>query len=155
MSITVDLRIDDKSWERISDLKAVCESAIQRAANRVEPNLSIAVDVLLSDDDQLAELNEAWRGKAGPTDVLSFPADPRERPFIGDIAVTIGVAERDAAQFGKPLDAHLTHLLVHGVLHLLGYDHETDGQAAIMEDLERDILSDLGYADPYSRIKQS
>ncbi|MEM6411180.1 MAG: rRNA maturation RNase YbeY, partial [Pseudomonadota bacterium] len=84
-----------------------------------------------------------------------FPADPRERPFIGDIAVTIGVAERDAAQFGKPLDAHLTHLLVHGVLHLLGYDHETDGQAAIMEDLERDILSDLGYADPYSRIKQS
>ncbi|MEM6899482.1 MAG: rRNA maturation RNase YbeY [Pseudomonadota bacterium] len=155
MSVTVDLRIDDKSWERISDLKAVCESAIQHAANHVEPNSSIAVDVLLSNDDQLAELNKAWRGKAGPTDVLSFPADPLERPFIGDIAVTIGVAERDAAQFGKPLDAHLIHLLVHGVLHLLGYDHGTDTQAAIMENLERDILSDLGYGDPYSRIEQS
>ena len=155
MTVSLDLRVEDKSWDQISDLESLCEAAIQHAAKCAEPNSSLAVDVLLTDDNHLAELNEAWRGKTGPTDVLSFPADPMERPFVGDIAITLGVAERDAAKLGKPLDAHLTHLLVHGLLHLLGYDHGTDAEAALMETLERDVLAGLGYADPYSRIEQS
>jgi probable rRNA maturation factor len=108
------------------------------------------VAVLLANDDMVAGLNQRFRGKAGPTNVLSFPAPPNPEGQIGDIALAYGVCAREAAEQGKSLQDHLSHLSVHGVLHLLGYDHETDSEAEAMEALERSILETLGVSDPYA-----
>jgi probable rRNA maturation factor len=108
------------------------------------------VAVLLTSDDAVAELNQRFRGKAGPTNVLSFPASANPENHLGDVALAHGVCAREAAEQGKSLEQHLAHLVVHGVLHLLGYDHETDREAGAMEALERSILESLGVPDPYS-----
>jgi probable rRNA maturation factor len=108
------------------------------------------VAVLLTGDDAVAALNQRFRGKAGPTNVLSFPAAANPAGQIGDIALAYGVCAREASDQGKTLEHHLMHLSVHGVLHLLGYDHETDGEAEAMEALERSILETLGVSDPYA-----
>jgi probable rRNA maturation factor len=118
------------------------------------------VSVLLADDARLHELNRGWRGKDRPTNVLSFPAGdpvgataavPGGPPrLLGDIAVALETARAEALAEGKPLDHHLSHLLVHGTLHLLGYDHEGDeGEAVTMERRETELLAGLGVADPY------
>lgn len=104
---------------------------------------------------EMAALNQQYRGKAYATNVLSFPLEfPLESgiPYIGDIVICPEVVEREAAEQGKPLDAHYAHLTVHGVLHLLGYDHETEDEAVEMETLETQILARLGYPDPYQPI---
>lgn len=111
------------------------------------------VSLLLADDATLRTLNRDWRGKDKPTNVLSFPAVPPEAiaasPVIGDIAIAYETVLREAAEEGKaPLD-HATHLVVHGMLHLLGYDHETDADAVQMEALEVKALASLGIGDPY------
>ena len=107
------------------------------------------VTVLLTDDAAVQDLNARFRGKDAPTNVLSFPAPATAHPHLGDIAVAHGVCAREAAAQGKTLADHLSHLVVHGVLHLLGYDHQADATADAMEAMERDILSKLGVADPY------
>ena len=112
------------------------------------------VSVRLVDSEEMAVLNEKYRGKKGPTNVLSFPADPSGLPpevaaLLGDIAVCAPVVAREAHAQGKPEVEHWAHLVVHGVLHLLGYDHESAGEAREMEDLEIDILRCFGIADPY------
>ncbi len=107
------------------------------------------VVVLLAGDETLAELNQRFRGKPGPTNVLSFPAPESARPHLGDVAVAFGVCEREAADQGKRLGDHLMHLVAHGVLHLVGYDHETDAEAEAMEALERRVMQGLGAPDPY------
>lgn len=154
MSVSIDLRIDHEGWGSVADMDALCQLAIVGALEHVGKDSPSHIDILLTGDEKLAELNSDWRGKSGPTDVLSFPADPEEQPFIGDIAVAFGVAQKDSAASGKSLGAHLTHLLIHGTLHLLGHDHETEEEAKIMETLERDVMEKLGYEDPYSRIEQ-
>ncbi|WP_304191446.1 rRNA maturation RNase YbeY [Phenylobacterium aquaticum] len=111
---------------------------------------SPGVCILLTGDDEVAALNDQFRHKAGPTNVLSFPAPPNPEGLIGDIALAYGVCAREAAEQGKMLEQHLSHLVVHGVLHLLGYDHEEDGEAEAMEALERSILETLGVPDPYA-----
>jgi probable rRNA maturation factor len=93
-------------------------------------------------------LNARFRGKDAATNVLSFPA-PGADAGLGDVALALGVCEREAAEQGKTLADHLTHLTAHGVLHLLGYDHESDAEAEAMEARERAILAGLGVADPY------
>ncbi len=108
------------------------------------------VTVLLADDQTVEDLNARFLGKAGPTNVLSFPAPATARPHLGDLVLAYGVCAREAAAQGKQLADHLTHLTAHGVLHLLGYDHETDADAEVMEGLERSILADLGIDDPYA-----
>ncbi len=116
-----------------------------------------AVTVRLVDEDESALLNSGYRDKAGPTNVLAFvtPASPVPLPAgeereLGDLAICIAVAAREAAEQGKTLAAHLTHLTVHGTLHLLGYDHLNDADADVMEGLERSVLAELGLPDPYA-----
>jgi len=105
--------------------------------------------LLLCDDAMMAELNQTWRSKTGPTDVLSFPSGPVPKGLLGDISIGYGVAARDAQTGQKTLDQHLSHLLIHGLLHLVGYDHIDDTMAAEMEALEVSALASLGWPDPY------
>ena len=105
--------------------------------------------ILLADDAVIRDLNARFRGKDVATNVLSFPAAASAHPHLGDIALAHGVCANEAAAQGKRLADHLSHLVVHGVLHLLGHDHDADAQAEAMEALERTILSRLGIADPY------
>jgi len=104
--------------------------------------------ILLTDDVKLKSLNLEFRGKDKPTNVLSFPAQGTGA-YLGDVAVAFGVTEREAMDAGKSFAAHATHLVVHGVLHLLGYDHERAREARIMEPLEIEILAELRIANPY------
>jgi len=108
-----------------------------------------SLTILLSDDDRVAELNLAFRGKSGPTNVLSFPMAGPGTESLGDIALAFATCRREAAAQGKPLADHLRHLTAHGVLHLLGYDHQSDAEADAMEAKERAILAGLGVPDPY------
>lgn len=154
--VTVDLRVDTDAWNIIDGLETVCINALNAAAQTMRPaQKACTVDVLLTDDDALASLNKAWRGKEGPTDVLSFPSEDTFGTFLGDIAIAFGVTERDAQTSDTPLTAHLSHLLIHGLLHLGGYDHMAERDAEIMESHERTALATLGYADPYSRIVEN
>ncbi len=112
------------------------------------------VAVLGCDDAEVARLNSEFRGKAVPTNVLSWPAiemKPGDAPLaeLGDIAISYETCAREASGQGKPFRDHVTHLLVHATLHLLGYDHENDAEAAQMERLEVEILGKLGLPDPY------
>ena len=114
--------------------------------------------MLLCDDAMIAALNAQWRGRAEPTNVLSFPAPPvagasvseSGAGHLGDIAIACETVMREAREQGRTVSAHLAHLSVHGFLHLLGYDHQTDSDAEQMEGLEREILSGLGISDPYA-----
>lgn len=104
---------------------------------------------LLTDDARMQALNRDHRGKDAPTNVLSFPAAGPDEAFLGDIALGLETLEREAGEQGKSLEDHLTHLVVHGVLHLLGYDHMEADEAEAMEGLETRILTGLGVSDPY------
>ncbi len=148
MTGDMDLRVDGGAWETISDLERVCSAALGAAAAQVGAGGD--VDVLLTNDAAMQALNSRWRGKDKPTDVLSFPAGPASAPFLGDIALGFETVRRDADRDGKSLAQHISHLLVHGYLHLCGFTHEGEGDAAEMEALERQALATLGFPDPYS-----
>ncbi|MCA1805904.1 MAG: rRNA maturation RNase YbeY [Xanthomonadaceae bacterium] len=116
-------------------------------------NHGVELVIRLVDEAESAELNEAYRGKTGPTNVLSFPFDMppevEETRLLGDLVICAPVVRREAAEQGKTEPAHWAHLVVHGTLHLQGYDHQTEAGATEMEGLERQILARLGYPDPY------
>jgi probable rRNA maturation factor len=152
----IEIEVEDEAWLAAApEAEAVTAQAAQAAlslalATPRSAAGALTVVILLADDDALAALNRDFRGKPGPTNVLSFPAPPNGQGLLGDIALAYGVCSREAAEQGKPLEHHLAHLTVHGVLHLLGYDHETDGEAEAMEALERSVLETLGVPDPYA-----
>ena len=107
------------------------------------------------DEEESAALNSRYRGRRGPTNVLSFgageaPEAGDEPPPLGDLVICAAVVQREAREQGKPARAHWAHMVVHGVLHLQGYDHETSAEAATMETRERELLAALGFPDPYS-----
>ena len=113
------------------------------------PELSIRI----TDNEEAADLNQAYRAKAGPTNVLSFPADvPAETGsgLLGDLVICAPLVQREAAQQKKPEEAHWAHLVIHGVLHLLGHDHQVPAEAEQMEALEIDLLGHLGFPNPYN-----
>lgn len=161
MSITIDITVEAEAWHRVLGVELIVHRAI--AATLADAGIDEGeVAVLLADDPAIRELNRVWRGKDEATNVLSFPApalsssplpadmpDAPLRPF-GDIVLAYETVKREAATEGKTIDAHLTHLAVHGMLHLLGYDHENDRDAETMESRERTILAKLGFADPYA-----
>ena len=155
MTLTLDIQVDDDAWDDEATQKnaAACADAVwTSAAAGVRPG---EVSLLFTSDDAVHILNKDWRGKDKPTNVLSFPADPMPRVEgvltpLGDLALAHGVCAQEAAQKNIPLEHHLSHLIVHGLLHLFGYDHIDETQAGVMEALERDILHRLGIPDPYA-----
>ncbi|MCU0881392.1 MAG: rRNA maturation RNase YbeY [Hyphomonadaceae bacterium] len=144
----LDLCVEDEAWDgHLDAIGPLAVAVAHEVAARIDvPDLEAAV--LLTSDTAVAALNGQWRGKPGPTNVLSFPA-PEGAGTLGDIALAHGVIAREAAAQGKTVLDHTAHLMVHGVLHLLGYDHEADDEAAEMEGLEVECLAALGIANPY------
>ena len=149
-------------WQTEPDAEAVIHRAINAAAESVDADVGDAeLAVMLTDDTGIQTLNSNWRGIDKPTNVLSFPAlqpsgprGPTDPPrMLGDIAIAYQTTRREADEEQKPFDHHLSHLVIHGFLHLIGYDHEKDRQAETMEELEREILSQLGIPDPYAERK--
>ena len=116
-----------------------------------EPGL-YEITVVLTDDAEIRELNRTWRDKDQATNVLSFPAGhaPVEASMLGDVVISYETTRREAEDAGIELSEHVSHLVVHGVLHLLGFDHRDDAEAEQMEDLERQALASLGMGDPYA-----
>jgi len=144
--IEIDMLVDSALW---SGLEADLTRALLAAA--AAEGAAGTVCLFLGADEALARLNAEFRGKEGPTNVLSFPAGEGAAPgFLGDIALAAETIAREAAEQGKTIESHAAHMAVHGFLHLLGYDHIVDVDAAVMEDRERVILASLGIADPYA-----
>ncbi len=131
-----------------ADLRRWCELALRQRQGDSE------LTIRLVDEDEGRELNRTWRQKDYATNVLSFPADVPEElldiPLLGDLVICVPVVEREAVEQGKALQAHWAHLVIHGCLHLLGYDHIDDEEAEEMESLERQLLAELGHPDPYA-----
>ncbi|MFN0265180.1 rRNA maturation RNase YbeY [Tepidamorphus sp. 3E244] len=143
--LTVDVVMEGGDWDGLlsdDDISA----AAAAVANRLECSGELAL--ALGDDAMLRKLNADFRGKDEPTNVLSFPSG--EEGFLGDIAISAETLAREAAEQAKQPRHHAVHLLVHGILHLLDYDHDTNERAEEMEALERLILENLGIADPYA-----
>ncbi|MBN9886761.1 rRNA maturation RNase YbeY [Salipiger abyssi] len=157
-----DVILEDDRWQQ-----AALETLAETAARVTLSHLSLDPDgfeiaVLACDDTRIAELNAEFREKPTPTNVLSWPSEersPEEPPQggeegmpeeLGDIAIAWETCQREAAEQGKPAADHITHLIVHATLHLLGYDHIRDADATVMETLEVEILGKLGVANPYS-----
>jgi probable rRNA maturation factor len=149
----IDVVLEDPRW---SDLDAQARTAITAALGDLT---DCEVVVLGCDDARIAALNADFRGKAAATNVLSWPSaarDPDAAPAeraLGDIAIAYETCAREAAEAGRPFEAHVIHLLIHATLHLLGHDHEADGEAARMEGEEVRILAALGFPDPYADDK--
>jgi probable rRNA maturation factor len=151
-------------WRAEPDAESVIHRAIAAAADIVHAGSSEAnsgeaeLAVMLTDDAGIRTLNRNWRGIDKPTNVLSFPAlpptggsGPDDAPrMLGDIAIAYETTRQEADDEQKPFDHHLSHLAIHGFLHLMGYDHETDDEAEAMESLEQEILAQLGIPDPYA-----
>lgn len=157
--MTVDLIIEDDRWEA-AGLEALAAKACAATLARLGVD-GAEISLLACDDARIAGLNAEFRGKATPTNVLSWPSEergpdepggtphPPEDLELGDIAIAWDTCRREAEAAGRSFADHVCHLLVHGTLHLLGYDHIDDKDAALMEGLEVEILGKLGIADPY------
>lgn len=150
-------------WTSEGSAETIVHRAIEAAASMVEADTADAeVAVMLTDDAGIRTLNKNWRGIDKPTNVLSFPALQPERVrddddaprMLGDIAIAYETTRNEADSEHKPFEHHLSHLAVHGFLHLIGYDHENNDDAEVMESLERDILAQLGIPDPYPHDDQ-
>ncbi|MGJ8617521.1 MAG: rRNA maturation RNase YbeY [Sulfitobacter sp.] len=163
---TLDIVIEDNRWQS-TDIATLAQTAVQAtlAAHNLDPNQT-EITILACDDTRIADLNADFRGKPTPTNVLSWPTEERgaatagDNPQtpkpgldgmieLGDIAISFDTCKAEAAAAGKSIEAHVTHLIIHGVLHLLGYDHIRDPDATLMEQLEAGILGKLGHDDPY------
>ena len=148
----VEVVVEDLRWSGLEPLATDAAAAALRGAG-LDPSAHEVV-VLGCDDARIAGLNGQFRGKPAPTNVLSFPSEdlaPGEAPpeELGDIAISFDTCAREAAEQGKRFEDHVSHLIVHAVLHLLGHDHAEEGEAALMEGLERNILAGMGLPDPY------
>ena len=143
----IEIVVEERAWRTAEPRSRALARAAAAATLKAERRADANVAILLAGDSRLQALNGAFRGKDAPTNVLSFPG---AGDHLGDIALALGVCAREATEQGKRLADHLQHLTAHGVLHLLGYDHETDAEAEVMETRERQILATLGIADPYA-----
>lgn len=161
----LDVVVADPRWEA-TGIAALAERASEAVLSRLGVDGPAEIALLATSDAEVERLNAEFRGKPAPTNVLSWPAAPLAPPApgaapplpradacgtlaLGDVALAYETCAREAREGGKPMGAHVAHLVVHGVLHLLGYDHISDADAALMERLEAEILMTLGQPDPY------
>jgi probable rRNA maturation factor len=166
VEVTVEIAVEAGAWPPDQEVRRICEDAIRSAVSVLGKNAWLAgassrvagkgaggplaaaeVSVVLTDDASIRRLNREFRGIDKPTNVLSFPQAPG--PLLGDIVLAAETVAREAALAKKPLEAHITHLVMHGFFHLLGLDHDTEAEAEAMEALERAALQRMGIADPY------
>ena len=149
----IDVVVESERWSAEPDAADIVRRAIAQAAAQTGTH-DCELAVMLADDATIRSLNAQWRNLDKPTNVLSFPAPGALRgdapAHLGDVAIAYETTAREAQDEGKPLAHHLAHLAVHGFLHLIGYDHESDADAEEMEGLERAILARLGVPDPYA-----
>lgn len=153
MSVAIDIVVTAPCWERQAGLDELTESTVRECVAHTAAPLArdCELSVNFTDDATIRELNARWRGIDKPTNVLSFetPGPLDKRLALGDIVIAHETVAREAAEQDKTFEAHLTHLLIHGFLHLIGYDHEAPREAEEMEALERRIAAALGLGDPY------
>lgn len=154
VDLTLDVTVEAGSWELMGDVDGVCTRATEAALVVAGVEGLVSLAVLLTDDESIRQINSQWRQKDAPTNVLSFPAPPipglpAPRP-LGDVVLAYETVAREAQAEGKALSDHAAHLLAHGVLHCLGYDHETDEDAEEMEALETEAMALIGVGDPYA-----
>jgi len=145
---SIDCVMEEDAWSQITGLQALCEQVIAIAVGRFDDPRPGAPVVLFSNDATVHELNRRFRDKDRPTNVLSFPAPAREG-YPGDVILAFETCAREAAQAGLSVQHHAAHLVLHGVLHLNGFDHQEEEEALVMEALETAVLAELGIADPY------
>lgn len=152
-----DHNIADQRWaDVLTGSQQVCMSLTDLLAHHLSPEATtrLEVSVLWTDDDHIAALNSQFRQKPGPTNILSFPSGEglcgqTDELFLGDLVLGYETVKTEAAEAGKPMSHHVAHLLVHGLLHLAGYDHVDEEEAVEMEALETSLLAQVGIADPY------
>lgn len=152
MKAPIAITVEHPGWRKITRLRGRTKAAILACETEmmVEINPLAELSLLLSGDERIRELNAVWRGLDKPTNVLSFPQkSSTSNNMLGDIVISFDTIKREAGLEDKVLTDHYTHLLVHGYLHLLGYDHEIDAEARVMENYESRILARLGLPDPY------
>lgn len=154
--VIIDVRVDAGDWPPQSALSALAHRVVEAAVAALGPRVSGEgeLSLLFTDDAHMRALNRRYRNIDRATNVLSFPAavsaDARIGGFLGDIAIASETLRREAMSRDLTIEAHLSHLLLHGFLHVLGYDHEDEAEASVMERLETGILGELGIADPYA-----
>jgi len=151
VSVAIEISVACEDWHRILGAELIVHRAAAAAFAEAGVREGEA-SILLADDGRMRELNRNFRGKDQPTNVLSFPSNEEHNGvrFFGDVVLAFETIVREAAEEGKRVDAHLSHLAAHGVLHLLGFDHGNDRDAEAMEAKETKILARLGFPDPYA-----
>jgi probable rRNA maturation factor len=153
----LDTLVEAGEWPSKARLRRIADTVVGAASNHLKLDLAEGAElsVVFTDDAHIKTLNRKFRRKNKPTNVLSFPGAPAANggigPILGDIVLGQETVSREAGAGALTLEAHLSHLILHGFLHILGYDHENDGEAKIMEGLETAILGGIGIADPYER----
>ncbi|MCC0021986.1 MAG: rRNA maturation RNase YbeY [Nitratireductor sp.] len=155
--LEISISVNDNGWPGEAGLLALCERAVSAAAASAGLDWpdGAELSLLFTNDAEMAVINGEWRDKPVATNVLSFPGGDVQvgepaGPVLGDLVFARETVEREAAEQEKSFEDHLTHLAVHGFLHLFGYDHIDDDEAEEMEEIERQTLSGLGIADPYA-----
>ena len=157
--IVVEVSIECDLWAALPNAEVLAAQAVEKARKitKIKLHKAAEISVLLVDDSRIASLNAQWRKISKATNVLSFPASAPEmlasNPLLGDIVLAFETVRREALDEGKSLANHFSHLVVHGFLHLIGYDHINEADAEIMEALEIKILAGLKIADPYSETE--
>lgn len=160
--LDIQISVEDEGWPEEHALLVLADRVLSAAVEDLSssesqpfPAQPVELSLVFTGDAAIRQINAEWRGKDKPTNVLSFPAFPIEPgampgPMLGDIVIARETVEREAADLEKSAQAHLTHLLVHGFLHLFGYDHLENDEAERMETIETRILATLGLSDPYA-----
>ncbi|RUW62820.1 rRNA maturation RNase YbeY [Mesorhizobium sp. M7A.F.Ca.US.008.03.1.1] len=153
--VDIDISIEAGNWPDEASLTRLVDRAVKAACAETGVKGRSELSLVFTDDAHIQVLNAGWRDKDKPTNVLSFPAFPFAQggplpPMLGDIVLAAETVAHEAALEDKPVENHITHLVIHGLLHLLGYDHETDTEAEAMEAVERAALARLAIPDPYA-----
>lgn len=156
MTVRYDVAINADGWQSEHSLRMLVDRVLEATLHALEfDDVDSELSLVFTDDANIRTINAKWRHIDKATNVLSFPAFPiqpgqQPGPILGDIVIARETVQREAQEENKSFDDHLSHLIVHGLLHLTGYDHQNDDEAEQMESLERKILASLGISDPYN-----